>query len=296
MSLVRIAFLFEPAIDSKDCFNTISTEWLKGLVESQHQVKVITRRQTSLQLPPPHANLEWAEAMRNWAWWETPKLLSMIVRYSPQVVHVALGRAPALTSLWPALSALKGLNIPLVISPGDACTWPKQWRFYDQMISPPYTNHWAVPWLLPKNESFEISKELNTVFVPGPLSAHKNWQQSLETLMAYIQENPNKKYQLAWNFGEIPVKDRLLWRKRWQQNTSHADLQYLEKITPTEQLKLAQSSEVVFLELLQNPSWWRSCFDLLAAPKLEAVPHLPVDSAINQLARSYRTLSGMTKT
>ena len=281
---MRIAFLFDPARDANDCFNSISHEWLKGLVESGHQVKVITRKQAAMELP--HPRLEWAETMNKWAWWETPKLLSVLIPYAPEVVHVALGQTPKRTSLWPTLSALKGLGIPLVVSTGDACLWPRQWRFYDQMLCPTYTNQWAVPWLLPKNQTEALEKQNNTVFVPGPLSAHKDWRQTLSELMIYMGKNPSKKYLLAWTWSEIPLAERLHWRERWQSHTREIDLSYLENLVPAEQLQMAQTSEVLLLDYLKQPSWWRSCFD---AKILQA------DSAINQLARSYRSLSGKTR-
>ncbi|MGE0763673.1 MAG: glycosyltransferase family 4 protein [Bdellovibrionales bacterium] len=284
---MRIAFLFEPAANPLDCFNTISQTWLRGLAESQHQVKVITRRDTAKKFPLPHANVEWTEPMRSWGLWEFPQLFSLLLAYAPQVVHLSVGRPISRTGLWPALSVLKSLGIPLVISPGDHCAWPPAWRFHDQLIAPPYTADWAVPLLLPQNFSAASDMAANRVFVPGPLYAHSDWRQTLNKLMSFIAQNPEKTFDLAWDWSEIPIAERLSWRTRWQSQTLGAQLNYLGPLSLHDQLTHARASGHVMSEFLRDPSWAKACFDQL---KIAATTPLPMDTAINQLSRSYRAL------
>ncbi len=274
---MRITFLFEPSQTDSDGLGPIVEEWCKGLAEGQYRIQVITRQNCEPR-ENPHGNLQWAQAMKNWSWLELPKLYSLILNANPQLVHLILGRPPKPWSLWPGLSALKTFHIPLVVTCADSIHWPKGWRFHDQMLGPRECGHFAVPGLGHLDFSTEIQD--GSVFVPGPLTNHADWRESLRQLMRLMQSERPSKMILAWDWSEIPLPERLKWREQWQQSCEKWDLIYAPDFSLAEQRRQSLSCEFVRTDLLRRPGWqwagWTS--------------RQPLDSAINHLARAYRSV------
>lgn len=275
---MRISFLFEPLnTPGGDGLESIVREWWRGLYESGHEIQVITRRNVAPPVGLPD-RIQWAQAMRNWSWLELPRLTAALMNSKPQLVHLILGASPKPMGLWPGLGVLRGMRIPLVVSPGDACTWPASWNFVSRIIEPGQGETFTVPRMAGEMET--VTPDPAAVFVPGPLMSHRDWRVTLDVLLNELERAPEKKHLLAWDWSEIPLPERLVWRKRWQSRVGHANWEARPGLSLPEQRQLARGFGQVRTEFLRQPSWQLAGWTSLQ----------PLDQAINRLARSYRSM------
>jgi hypothetical protein len=278
---VRIAFLYDNSPTCDTALDLVAYGWIGGLVESQHQVKVVTSRHHS---PPPtlsHPRLEWAQAMNRWSWLEVPRLLKTVMPFDPQLIHLVLCRPLQWGQLWSMGSAFKAWRIPLLVSMNDGIQAPLNWPFIARIWTPEKSELKLPPVpLLASMDARPLSP--NSIFVPGPLGAHEDWRRSLRTIFAEAKNKSKTQWHLGWDWSEISLPERLEWRAMASELLP-GQLICTGSITMERQLQLAKAAGEVRLDLLKPTSW---TYGLLAQ---SLVPQSSgrLDSAINQLSRAY---------
>ncbi len=282
---MRIAFLFDNSTARAGALDLITYSWIQGLAESQHEIKVITN---AGHVPPDHLispRITWAEAMKTWSWFEVPRLLNSILPFAPQIIHAVLCRPLRIGQLWSMGGVVLNFRLPLIVSAGDGIGKLPQWPHVAKWLNPG-SDTMELPPLNLKPRTTHPRIEKNSVFVPGPLRAHRDWRRSLRGIFATAKQNPDWKWNLGWDWSEIALSERLEWRRMAEEFAAN-QLQTLGSLSLQEQIEAASTAAQVRLEMLDPKSW---TFGVLAR-SLQSDPAEHLDSAINALTRTYLNVS-----
>jgi len=306
---MRVAYLFEPNDTELDPFLTLLPWWAKGLAESQNEILIVTNTQAAKKLGSPHPNVRTAAAVERWSWLSAGKIATALLSFAPQVVHAIVGRPPRWTSPWPALEIFRTQNIPVVVTPGEGVELMGDWPFASRQLGPDFSESLG----LPKDFSSPSSSPTRSsqVFIPGPLLSHRNAERTLQELEIAISAYPHLNFHLGWDWSELKVADRLLWRPRLEGRLSAGQVLSTNPSQPTTQFEVLLSSSHVILSVLKLQSWWRPILrgaaqgtsahfieveDWSKALSPTSSPSAPSsypraeDQTINRLARVYQQL------
>lgn len=267
---MKITYLFEPPRPEAKCALTqIATLWWQGLIESGHSIQVLTTRGTA---PPvsKHPHLNWAEAVSSWSWLESGKIFYLLLNQKPDVIHLILSSRFYSWDFWPSLKAFDAFKVPVVVSTADGLRLPAIWPRQFRRIGPDPSSALMTP-SFAQHLSKQPANDYPSHAIPGTFESHRDWRLTLSTLMEELSKHPSTALDLGWSWSEVPLRERLAWREKWERAMNHHQLRYQEPRPPFEK---------IWTEFLKPKTWvslgWTSTVSL--------------DEAINNLARTYRSM------